>query len=332
MVVVYAHKTTAGWSSLIDSLRRAKFTISEAWPLDTERPGGLRGLRASLASSIFLVARKRSGSTVGDYAMEVKQRLAEIVKERVTTLMEEGVTGADLVIACIGAGLRAYTQFERVELPNGDELDAQTFSDEVQKEVLETILTDVLLYDKRGVSAVDKPSLYYILGRYEYGEAMVEFDEANTLARGVGVELDGSGGLTDGKLALVKKTKNQVQLRDYSERGASEDLGIQKTENLRNSNFKSQAAGAVPTLIDILHRLLWLAEKKPQDITNFLALAMPDANQLRLVAQALAGRTLISNTGQEVAITPRTQEQRSIDTLLASWKRLVEENLFTRSS
>jgi len=320
MIVVYAHKTTAGWATLIDSLRRAGFTITEAWPLDTERPGGLRGLRASLASSIFLVARKRTDSTVGDYAMEVKPQLAEIVKERVKTLMEEGVTGADLVIACVGAGLRAYTQYNRVELPNGDELDAQTFLDEVQKEVLETILTEVLFCDKRGVSAVDKPTQYYILGRYEYGEVIVEFDEANTLARGVGVELDGVGGLTDGKLALVKKTKNQVQLRDYSERGCYEDLGI----------YKPEKPNSAPTLIDILHRLLWLAEKKPQDISNFIALAQPDASQLRLVAQALAGRTLIANTGQEVGIN-RAQEQRAIDTLLASWKRLIEDNLFTQS-
>jgi len=231
MVAVYAHKTTAGWATLVDALRRAKFTITEAWPLDTEQQGGLRSLRASLASSIFLVARKREGSAVGDYAMEVKPQLAEIVKERVKTLMEEGVTGADLVIACVGAGLRAYTQYDRVELPNGDELNAQTFLDEVQKEVLESILADVLFCDKRGVSAVDKPTQYYILGRYEYGEAIVEFDEANTLARGVGVELDGVGGLTDGKLALVKKTKNQVQLRDYSERGSYEDLGIIKSVN-----------------------------------------------------------------------------------------------------
>jgi len=34
--------------------------------------------------------------------------------------------------------------------------------------------------------------------------------------------------LTDGKLALVKKTKNQVELRDYSDRGSYADLGIQK--------------------------------------------------------------------------------------------------------
>ncbi len=54
MVVVYAHKTTTGWSSLIDSLRQAKFTITEAWPIDTERSGRLRGQNsAALASSIF---------------------------------------------------------------------------------------------------------------------------------------------------------------------------------------------------------------------------------------------------------------------------------------
>ena len=79
MVVVYAHKTTAGWSTLIDSLRRAGFTITEAWPLDTEQQGGLRGLRASLASSIFLVSRKREGSSIGDYAIDVKPTLSRLV-------------------------------------------------------------------------------------------------------------------------------------------------------------------------------------------------------------------------------------------------------------
>ncbi len=332
MVVVYAHKTTAGWATLIDSLRRAGFTITEAWPLDTEMSSRLRGQNsAALASSIFLVARKRTHSEIGDYAMEVLPKLSEIVKERVKTLMLEGVTGADLVIACIGAGLRAYTQYERVELPNGDELPANSFLDEVQKEVLETILTEVLLCDKKGISTVDKPTQYYILGRYEYGEAIVDFDEANTMARGVGVELDGASGLTDGKLALVKKTKNQVQLRDYMERGSNEELGISKVEKQQTFNVKPQQIGTAPTLIDILHRLLYLAEKKPQDVPNFLALAMPDATQLRLVAQALAGRALTPESGQENMVGNRTPEQQAIDTLLASWKRLIEDNLFTQS-
>lgn len=331
-VVVYAHKTTAGWSTLIDSLRRAGFTITEAWPLDTESRGRLRAQHsAALASSIFLIARKRKDATVGDYAMDVKPELSQIVRERVTTLMAEGVSGADLVIACIGAGLRAYTQYERVELPNGDELDANSFLGEVQKEVVEAVLTSVMQCDRRGVSLVDKPTQYYIMGRYEYGELAVEFDEANTLAKGVGVELDGVGGLTDGKLALVTKTKTTVQLRDYSDRGAYEDLGIQRTEGRQTFNVKPQGIGTAPTLIDVLHRLLWLADHKPSEIPVFLNLAQPDATQLRLVAQALAGRALTPEPGQETTTAQRTKEQSAIDTLLASWKRLVEDNLFTQS-
>ena len=332
MVVVYAHKTTAGWSSLIDSLRRSGFTITEAWPLDTESKSRLRARNsAALASSIFLVARKRKGATVGDYAMDVKPELSQIVRERVTTLMAEGVSGADLVIACIGAGLRAYTQYERVELPNGDELDANSFLGEVQKEVVEAVLTSVMQCDRRGVSLVDKPTQYYIMGRYEYGELAVEFDEANTLAKGVGVELDGVGGLTDGKLALVKKVKSTIQLNDYSDRGAFEDLGIQRTEGRQTLNVKPQGIGAAPTLIDVLHRLLWLADHKPSEIPMLLSLAQPDATQLRLVAQALAGRALTPEPGQETTTAQRTKEQSAIDTLLASWKRLVEDNLFTQN-
>lgn len=150
MVVVYAHKTTSGWSTLIDSLRRAGFTITEAWPLDTEMSSRLRGQNsAALASSIFLVSRKRIDNKIGDYTRDVRPLLSKIVRDRVTTLIAEGVTGADLVIACIGAGLRAYTQYDRVELPNGDELDANSFLNEVQKEVLEEILTEVLKCDKK---------------------------------------------------------------------------------------------------------------------------------------------------------------------------------------
>jgi putative DNA methylase len=331
MVVVYAHKTTAGWSTLIDSLRRAKFTITEAWPLDTERAGRLRAMNsAALASSIFLVARKRTNTDIGDYAMDVQPQLKSIIQDRVKSLMSEGVAGADLIIACVGAGLRAYTQYDKVELPNGDELDANSFLDEVQKEVLETVLTEVLLCDKKGVSFVDKPTQYYILARYEYGEVIVEFDEANSLARGVGVELDSLGGLTEGKLSLVKKTKNQVQLQDYSQRGEVETLGIQKTEKQQKFNELPQSIGLPPTLIDILHRLLWLAEHQPQNVNNFLAQSMPDATQLKLVAQALGGRALTPEAGTTETLSNRTKEQQAIDTLLASWKRLVEDNLFTQ--
>ncbi len=108
MVVVYAHKTTLGWSTLVDALRRAGFTVTEVWPLDTEMKSRLITMEtASLASSIFLVARKREGAGTGSYEDEVRPELDRIVRERVDSLWKMGITGADLVIAAVGAGLRA---------------------------------------------------------------------------------------------------------------------------------------------------------------------------------------------------------------------------------
>jgi putative DNA methylase len=57
---------------------------------------------------------------------------------------------------------------------------------------------------------------------------------------------------------------------------------------------------------------------------------MPDATQLKLVAQALGGRALTPEAGTTETLSNRTKEQQAIDTLLASWKRLVEDNLFTQ--
>jgi putative DNA methylase len=87
MVVVYAHKTTSGWSTLIDSLRRAGFIITEAWPLDTEmKSRTIAQNSAALASSIFLVSRKRTDNKIGDYTTDVRPLLSEIIRDRVTAV------------------------------------------------------------------------------------------------------------------------------------------------------------------------------------------------------------------------------------------------------
>ena len=141
LIVVYAHKTTLGWSTLVDALRTAGFMVNEAWPLDTERPGRVISLNtSSLSSSIFLVARKRNGVASGDYEGEVRPELEQIVRERVETLWEMGISGADLVIACVGAGLRAFTRFAQVEYSNGEAVPSERFLTEVETLVLETIL------------------------------------------------------------------------------------------------------------------------------------------------------------------------------------------------
>jgi putative DNA methylase len=314
LVLVYVHKTTAGWAAVVAALRSAGFVVTEAWPISTESKGRVRAQNsAALASSIFIVARKRSLVVTGNYARDVLPDLKRIVRERVATLSAAGISGADLVIATVGGGLRAYTRFSQVEQANGREMDASTFLDEVQREALTAILEHVVGLDQATVSAVDKVSQYYVLARYQYGTAKVDFDEANVLARGVGVELDGSGSLTSGTAPLLVKEKNVVQLQDYRQRGAARDLGCPN--------------GSSAPLIDVLQRLLWLNDYQPGAVPAFLTEAWPDVEQLRLVAESLAGKGLVGGSGSGAVRGERTEEQKAIGRLLPAWKRVVEEQV-----
>jgi putative DNA methylase len=294
LVCVYAHRTTLGWASLVEALRIARFTITEAWPLDTEMPERSIGQgRASLASSIFLVARRRDSDATGAYH-DVLAELDRMIGERLERLTAAGVAGSDLVIAAIGAGLAPFTRYAAVELPSGEPVAAERFLEEVQSRVLGSILS--------GLGSVDPATRYYVLSRYLFGSADIEFDEANNLARSAGVEL--SDGLGHGPLRLADIKGKTVHLRDFTERGEEPELG--------------QDGGP---LIDVLHGLLWRASHASHEIPSYLDAARPDPEQLRQVAQVLQGKAL-REEGESKAT-----EAQACERLLGAWSRLVEDNL-----
>jgi putative DNA methylase len=305
LVCIYAHKTTLGWATLVDALRTAGFTITEAWPLDTEMQERSLGQgTASLASSIFLVARKRAANAGVGSEADVMAELDGIIAERLERLQLLGVTGSDLVIATVGAGLRALTRFERVEQDNGEQLPAERFLTVVQARVLDAIFG--------ALTGADAVTRYYLAAQYSYGYAAVPFDEANNLARVTGVDLDSPQGLTAGHNPLVAKTGKAVALRDFEDRGQDPELGLPTEANHR------------PTLIDVAHGLLWRAEHRPGELRGYLLTAHPDSGLLRQVVQTLAGKALRS-----VGDDAKPREAAAAERLLVSWRRLVEDTLFS---
>jgi putative DNA methylase len=320
LVVVYAHKTTLGWSTLVEALRRAGFVVTEAWPMDTEMKGRVRAMdSAALASSIFLIGRKRDSKATGSYETEVQPELAAIVRERVETLWDHGISGADLVIACVGAGLRAFTRFARVEYANGDEVPAERFLTEVETVVLDTILGRLSKEvggqsGRTSLAGVDPATRFYVLWRYTYGAADLDAGEAIVFANGTHVELEGPTGLASGGRALVEKKKGKYRLRNYAERGPADELGM-PADN-----------GQPAPLIDALHRTLWLMEHRPRKLGEFLRDAQPNREQMRLAAQALAGPAL---KGGELSDLSPTGELAALAKLTANWRSVIEDNVFS---
>lgn len=316
LVLVYAHKTTIGWSTLVESLRKAGLVVCEAWPLDTEKPGRLVAFEAAaLASSIFLVARKRSTiAGVGNYEDDIQPDLQQIVRERVETLWEMGIAGADLVIACVGAGLRAFTKYEKVKYANGEEVPAEKFLAEVEGVVLDTMMGKLFGQASSRISAIDPASRFYILWRFVYKASEIEAGEAIVFTYAQHVELDGPLGLSTGKAALVEKKKAKYRTRDFTERGDNDKLGLPSDD------------GQPAPLIDVLHRALWLLEHSPRKLSEFLIEADPDRERLRLLAQALVGAALSGKTEEDASklIGTTPAERSALGKLLANWKAVIE--------
>jgi putative DNA methylase len=285
--------------------------VTEAWPLDTERPARFRSFEsAALSSSIFLVARKRNSELTGKYEVHVQPELQQIVRERVETLWARGITGADLVLACVGAGMRAFTRYARVEYANGEEVPAERFLEEVEGAVLEVLLEKIFGVDRSGISGVDAVTRFYILWRYTYRQAAIDAGEAIIFTYPQHVELDA---LTHGPTPLVEKKGSAYRLNDFTRRGAEETLGI------------AQPGRAAP-LIDVLHRLLHLVENFPAGIPAYLDEARPDIERLRIVAQTLAGQTLAGNGsgGGKSLVAARGAEAAALRKLTTNWRTLIE--------
>jgi adenine-specific DNA methylase len=147
-VVVFAHKSTAGWESLLQAIVDAGWVITASWPIDTEMGSRLRArASAALASSVHLVCRPREDSDgnvamkeVGDWR-DVLQELPRRIHEWMPRLGEEGVVGADAIFACLGPALEIFSRYSRVEKANGEAVTLKEYLEQVWAAVAKEALT-----------------------------------------------------------------------------------------------------------------------------------------------------------------------------------------------
>ena len=322
LVCVYAHRTTEGWATLIRALVEAGLTVTEAWPVQTESRGRVNALgAAALSDSIFFVARRRDDTATGQYEAEVEPELHRIARERVATLWAggKGIGGADLLMAAVGAGLRAYTRFARVEYANGESVPAERYLREVEGVVLDVMLDEIFGLRGAAVGSVDPTTRFYILWRFTYRESAIEAGDAYVFCYPQGIEMDGPDGLAGPAPALVEKVRasaggSKFHVRTFEERGGDDALGIGED-------------GRPAPLVDVVHRLLWLLDNRPAHVQDFLEAARPSQEQLRLVTQALCAPVL---DGPRAEDTAPTAELRALSRLNANWRSVVEGAAYDR--
>ncbi|MBC7316908.1 MAG: DUF1156 domain-containing protein, partial [Chloroflexi bacterium] len=143
-VIVFAHKTTAAWEAAINALLEAGLYLTASWPIHTEMQSRLRAQEsAALASSIYMVCRKRAAQEVGEYG-PVREAVARRVRERLAHFWEEGIRGGDFFMSAIGPAVEAFGRYARVEKLSGEVVSVAEWLEYVYRLVAEFALERVL--------------------------------------------------------------------------------------------------------------------------------------------------------------------------------------------
>ncbi len=267
-VIVFAHKTTEAWETVINALLRAGLYMTASWPVHTEMQARMRAQEsAALASSVYMVCRKRTSDTVGEYT-KVRGEISTRIRERLSQFWEEGIRGADFFMSAIGPAVEVFGRHAKVEKLSGEEVTVSELLEYVQQEVAAFALERVLQSPDLG--GMDAETRFYVLWRWTFNHSRVPFDEANKLARSVGAEISDLWS----RSGFVQKDKEYVLVLGPSHR--SSDPRFLERERFTN-------------LVDILHKacLLWETNQR-QALNEHLALNRGGDDILWRVAQAIS--------------------------------------------
>jgi len=186
--IVYTHKSTSGWETLINSLLESDLVVTASWPIDTEMKARLRAKEsAALASSIYFVCRKMERKGIG-WLNEVKEEIKNHIHRKLESLWEEGVSGADYFVSAIGSAIEIFGKYKKIMDYEGREISAREMLEYVREVVTDYAVRQIL---HNGIAEeLSSLTRFYILWRWTYGEAKVHFDDARKLAQSTGVNLE----------------------------------------------------------------------------------------------------------------------------------------------
>lgn len=294
-VIVFAYPKTEAWEAVINAVLKADLYMTASWPIHTEMQSRLRAQEsAALASSIYMVCRKRpKDAPIGDFG-KVQEEIRKRLEEKLPEFWAHGISGADFFMSAIGPAVEAFGKYKKVVKLSGEEVTARELLDVARRFTAEFAVRQIL---KNGhLGTVDQETQFYLLWRWSYGRDKLPFDEARKLAQARGVDLEELE-----RRGLLKKKKELVQLLAPQERGKWPER--------------------FTTMIDVLQRacILWRRGEE-EELDVLLAQTYGAMEAFWQVAQAIAE-----------TLPPEDEERRLLHGLLGHRKdaRFAGPDLFS---
>jgi len=243
LTLMFTHKATGAWDALTTGLMEAGFAITASWPINTESEGGLHiKNKAAAKSTIFLACRPRLGEMETEqdlYWEDVEPRVAKAVRTRVKAFRDAGITGVDLYLASFGPALEEFSRHWPLKrgtpraMPQKRRRRRQVLFEEdrdpyaaTPEDALDVARREVKrwrleqLTHLKADTDLDPATAFFVLAWDAFKVPKFSYDEANRLARAVGIDLD-----ADIVGRLAEKKASDILLWDSARRAAKGALG-----------------------------------------------------------------------------------------------------------
>ncbi len=273
IVIVFAHKDPEAWETLVKAMIESGLVITASWPIATEQGRRMRAQgSAALATSLWMVCRKRPTKAKTGHYGKVKSEMQERITERLRYFWDEGIRGPDFVWSAIGPALESYSSYKEVRRIDKQVFTVTEFLTEVRRIVTDFALGKVL--QGASTEALDEWTRYYLMHKDYFGAENAPVGECILLAQGYGVSLDD---LRAKQVGILKKagSGNALKLLGHTER-SSERIGFAHT------------SGRIP-MIDMIHRVmnLWSTGESAHINAYFHEHGLQENPLFRAVIQAL---------------------------------------------
>jgi hypothetical protein len=272
MFVVFANKQPEAWGALVAALIRAGAVVSGSWPIVTEMRGGVRNFgRASLASSVWLLAKKRPEDAGPGWDNKVLEEMRANIYTQLRDFWDAGIRGPDFVWAATGPALEAYSKHPVVKKANdpGQLMEVSEFLRQVRRIVVDFVVGRVLSHNggTEGASGLDDLTTYYLLHRHDFG--MDDAPAGACILYGISCNLSDSA-LADqyeilvrtGGQAAADEEEEETEAADEEPQEMSEGTGstfrLLAWNQRRSRNLGEGSDGRPAPLIDQIHRLMQL--------------------------------------------------------------------------
>ncbi len=289
--IVYAHKTTEGWETVINALLDSGLVPTASWPLNTERASRVRAQEsAALSSSIYIVTRKMEREDIGYYT-DVRDAMETHLNRKLDQLWEEGIRGADFFISAIGSAIEVFGKYRTIQDYEGNTIRADRLLEDVRKIATDYAVRKIL--DTGAAGEISDLTRFYVLWRSNYGEAKVPFDEARKMAQSCGLDISEEWT----KHGFVRKSKDTISLLGPQERNF---------EDARRSG----------ELIDVLHSaaILWERGRRSDMVEVLRTNGYGSSDVFWRVAQAVSE-----------SLPPESREKKMLEGLLNSRDSMSDE-------